>query len=302
MKFWTSFIIFLGILFLSILGFYFFDSNEIPITGNVPLTGILEKQGDQLNFTSTVMNISFEMNENEIYRLWDLNYALLFEVNSIQPVKVKLNYLILDDLGNPIYFGEEELIVSESFIFEGNFDKKATQEINLDSGKYFLVLGVSYLNIDDSFKGDFEIKEASSLGYLLKQLFDIKLELEEDVVYSSKDLVANVVFENFGEGATLVNLTFIIFDENDLEVYRDNLETIVETEQLVKESFLGLDILPGKYVVILRTIYGGGVEDYFEQSFELKKKQDYWFLVIFGFILLGGIYFLFRERFKGKKK
>lgn len=103
------------------------------------------------------------------------------------------------------------------------------------------------------------------------QLFDISFSLEKIILASSDELIAIVMFENFGTEPTEVNLTFIILDEK--EVYREEDSVIVETEKFLKKSFKGLNLEEGKYTFVLETLYNVDVKDSFRQDFEIKKKR-----------------------------
>ena len=131
-----------------------------------------------------------------------------------------------------------------------------------------------------------------------RQLFDIKLELEEKEIYNVRELVAWTRFESFGVEPTPVNLTFIILDRRGREVYVKKESIVVETERFVVERFKGLDLEPGEYVLILKTLYNTDVEDAFEQEFAFKERIERWVYAIAGFVVLAFIYLivLWRKR------
>jgi len=138
-----------------------------------------------------------------------------------------------------------------------------------------------------------------------RQLFDIKLELEEKEIYSVHELVAWVRFESFGVEPTPVNLTFIVLDGRGREVYVKEESIVVETERFVVERFEGLDLEPGEYVLILKTLYNIDVEDSFEQDFEFKDRIERWVYAIAGFVVLSFIYLIVlwrKNRKRGLKK
>jgi len=109
-----------------------------------------------------------------------------------------------------------------------------------------------------------------------KQLFDIKLELESDTMYNSYKLQAWVFFESFGTETTPVNLTYVILDEFGNEVYTKKDYLTVETERFLTEDFTGLDLRPGKYSLLLKTLYNVNIEDEFEQEFIIEEKIKIW--------------------------
>jgi hypothetical protein len=107
------------------------------------------------------------------------------------------------------------------------------------------------------------------------QLFDIKLELEQNVLSDSRNLAAWVTFESFGSVPTPVNLTYVISDMSGNEVYSEKAYVTVYTEEVVSQRFSQLDLGPGNYTFTLRTLYNSDVMDEFEQGFEIveAKKQ-----------------------------
>jgi parallel beta-helix repeat protein len=107
------------------------------------------------------------------------------------------------------------------------------------------------------------------------QLFDIKLELEQNVIYDSRNLAAWVTFESFGRVPTPVDLTYVVLDGSGNEVYSEKAYVTVSTEEFVSKRFTHLDLMPGNYTLILRTLYNSDVMDEFKQGFEVvgAKKQ-----------------------------
>ena len=103
-----------------------------------------------------------------------------------------------------------------------------------------------------------------------EQLFDIILSVENALLDKSSDLVAKTQFTSFGTVPTLVNMAYKIEDASGKEVYAENSEVTVETEQLVAKEFKNLYIESGKYTLVLSTTYGDNVQDEFKQAFEIK--------------------------------
>jgi len=106
-----------------------------------------------------------------------------------------------------------------------------------------------------------------------EQLLDIKFELEENIIFSSGELVALISFESFGAEPTPVNLTYIILDKQGNEVYKEHDYIIVGVEEILIKSFKGLELDDGKYILILKTLYGDNIRDEFRQEFETSKKR-----------------------------
>jgi hypothetical protein len=107
----------------------------------------------------------------------------------------------------------------------------------------------------------------------LVQLFDIKMELENSVLDRSTDLRANISFASFGNMPTPINLLFKVLDEKSDTVYAEKDSITVETEKVLVKEFPNLEVLPGKYELVLSTNYNGDVNDDFRQSFEVKDNS-----------------------------
>ena len=104
------------------------------------------------------------------------------------------------------------------------------------------------------------------------KLFDIKLELDNQIVKYSNDLSSIIRFESFGSVPTLVNLTYRIFDSSGEEVYLEEGNITVTTEEIVRNNFEDLNLLDGEYILILTTTYGENITDDFRQEFSVESK------------------------------
>ena len=136
-------------------------------------------------------------------------------------------------------------------------------------------------------------EEKQSCRYTIpKQLFDIKLELESDTIYNSYQLTAWIKFESFGREPTPVNLTYIILDKEESIVYTKEDYIVVETERFVVESFEGLNLGPGEYVLVLKTLYNVEVEDEFRQEFKIEEEFKISWPMILA-IFIGGVIIIF---------
>ena len=141
--------------------------------------------------------------------------------------------------------------------------------------------------INDCMPGDFSnVLSASPIGAVIttagpaegfvpvseiqNMLFDIALTIESAVLNKSSDLIARTQFTSFGTVPTLVNMVYRIEDAGGKEVFSENDEVTVETEQLVTKEFKSLALRSGKYTLILSTTYGDNVTDEFRQAFEVK--------------------------------
>ena len=106
------------------------------------------------------------------------------------------------------------------------------------------------------------------------QLFDITFNLEDKIMKSVSKLVGIITFESFGTVPTLVDLTFIILDETENEIYKEESDITVTTEEVLRWNYEGLQELDkGKYVAILETLYNVDVADEFRQEFEIDGES-----------------------------
>jgi hypothetical protein len=136
------------------------------------------------------------------------------------------------------------------------------------------------------------------------KLFDIVLTIENALLNKSSDLIAHTQFTSFGTVPTLVNMVYRIEDASGKEVYTENTNVTVETEQLVTKEFKNLNIKDGKYTLFLTTTYGASVTDEFKQVFEVKtpiapkKGTATWYIVAGLVVVIGGfeIYMLRRRK------
>lgn len=130
-----------------------------------------------------------------------------------------------------------------------------------------------------------------------EQLLDVKLEIEENIIFDVSELTAIITFESFGTNPVPIDLIYIILDELEQEVYSETDNVIVYIEEVVikKFEYLGLatseqwGLGAGKYTLLLRIKYYTNITEEFEQDFEIKKEIEIglipWFEV--GYITLG---------------
>jgi len=123
------------------------------------------------------------------------------------------------------------------------------------------------------------------------ELFDVTVRLADEVLYSSRELEAFIVFENFGEGASQIDIAYSIIDENGIEVYRGVDNKVVQTEDRVVKDFDFLELPFGKYILRTDIFYGKNQTGEAEQDFEIIRKP---FSKILGvpLILIGIIFVL----------
>lgn len=133
---------------------------------------------------------------------------------------------------------------------------------------------------------------------LPRQLFDISFELDDAVIVGAENLVARVMFTSFGTQATPVVLTFTI-EKAGGEIYSEKDHIIVETERVLTKKFERLTLSPGKYTLVLKTLYNVDVEDEFRKDFTVEKPLSWltsvWFWTPVLVILTLIIYVIYKK-------
>lgn len=150
-------------------------------------------------------------------------------------------------------------------------------------------------------------EENDSKEFVLpNELFDIKLELDDNFIQTSDELSARVIYESFGTVPTHVDLDFIIRDENGNKVYHEEGKIVVRTEEVSRKSFYGLNLPKGKYIMVLQTLYNVDVFDEYVVNFEVGGSQSEgssWKIIftVISVLALGVLLFwLFRPKRKHK--
>ncbi len=139
------------------------------------------------------------------------------------------------------------------------------------------------------------------------QLFDISLEIDNSKLTLKERLAARVIFFSFGTEPTPVQLTFIILDEDRKELHREYEMEVVETESVFTKTFTDVSFAPGKYTLILKTLYNKDVKDEFRANFEVKEESwlNIWWSVLIlvaGFMLIILVWRLGSDLIKNKKR
>ena len=143
------------------------------------------------------------------------------------------------------------------------------------------------------------------------ELFDITWNLDDKIMKSVSKLVGIITFESFGTVPTLVDLTFIILDESENEIYNEESEITVTTEEVLRWKYETLSELPkGKYTAVLKTLYNVDVFDEFKQEFEIDgesvlttyaKRNWVWYLSgLVGIIIIGVLVWFGVDKFRKK--
>lgn len=281
-----------GMLFLILLSFSYLEKAQVSTTGYIPLTGIIDSSQPQ-NISYPNVSVDFEMKEKDIYKLRDIEYKLHIKPDLKIKTILDISYIITNSTGTVVFMDEASIIIDGETTINTNMDSYKSQEVNLPEGDYTFLIKLSYMGQDMAFQSNFKIKQIPEWLYSLKQLFDIRMDIEDTVLDSPDQLSAKVTFESFGSEPTPVYLDFFIYDSAKNKIYEKEENITVQTEMVFFEDFKGFDAAPGEYEVVLRTVYNVDVEDYFRQKITIKDKLDWLPLTIAGSIILIGLFVLF---------
>ncbi len=200
---------------------------------------------------------------------------------------------------------DDEIVTSgsDAIFLKSNEEKTETANLflptDLESGVYQFNIKVSFGNVKAEAHRTVELNIEEGVAEV-EQLFDISFALEEILLSNSNELTAIVNFENFGAKPTEIVLKFIILDENQIEVYDEEETIVVETEEILRKNFKDLNLVTGRYTLVLETLYGENVTDEFKQEFEIQKGWGlYW---AFGGILFALIIIILAIIIGKKKK
>lgn len=234
--------------------------------------------------------------------------------------KLEVAYLQLCLRGSDVYLGgvtgKYDNITKESVrIFQEKYKEEILSPLDIKKGTGFFkkrtfdwMNKICFVPVEEKELGD--IKQVEKIP---DHLFDIHLELDKYLVEDSNDLVVRVILSNFGKEVTPIRLNFSIFDPRRKKVFDKREFLIVETEEIFTKTFPELDLGPGKYEIVLETLYNDDIRDEFRSVFvvvneELKAGKVFRYL---GWISMGlaGLVFvlfvvveLFRHNKKGRLK
>lgn len=105
------------------------------------------------------------------------------------------------------------------------------------------------------------------------ELFDVTVRLVEEEILSARELGAFIVFENFGEGPSGIDIVYSIIDEEGKEVYKGVDSKVVQTEERVVKNFDFLELPLGKYILRTEIFYGQNQTGESEQDFEIVGRS-----------------------------
>ena len=199
----------------------------------------------------------------------------------------------------------DEVVINNDGIFTGRASGVNSGIITFDCD----YCGVSTDWRPQNVRADLELAVATpeSEEGIPGQLFDISLEIDDSTVESLSELSARVIFTSFGTEPTPIDLTFTIKNEAGEDLHQEQDSLVVETEAVFAKKFPNTSIGPGKYTLVLNTLYNVDVEDEFNADFEIIGKSVFSLrniLLLIAVIVAGTASILFfkkKKRKKGKK-
>jgi len=213
--------------------------------------------------------ISITLNEKEIIKLDSKEGIYMLVLSGFNEEKVTLQFPQNRIVELPL-----ETITFIDLNRDGDFD--ITFEVIEISDKATIAIQ-KYVN---------EIVDPS-IGHI--ELFDVTVRLARETISSSRDLLAFITFENFGEGTSTADITYSIKNKKtNKEVYRGFDSIVVQTEEQIIKRFDFLDLPDGNYILATQIFYGEGQTGSSEQDFEVTDRVDTnlaWPLGFIGMIL-----------------
>ena len=199
---------------------------------------------------------------------------------------------------------------SDVIYFGVNEEKTETASLlipnGIESGIYILKVKATYQSITGESHRTIQIDVERGF---VEQLLSISMFLEKSVIKNSDELISIIRFENFETTPAIVNLTYSILDEKRRKIYLEGEKISVETEEVLRKSFEGLNLPKGKYNFVLETLYGNDVYDKFEQEFEIEKislfllhENRYCYFIGILFLIVVLIVFVRLKHMKKSKK
>lgn len=244
------------------------NSNSISSEG---ITTITKELGWELIYDKIV----------KIYEIGDLSLkegysATLNEKDAFRlKIKEKDYYIIVwnftnDDRVRMIFPGERQLIFRTDDIILVDINQNNKLDIQLE----LKAITEDTNNISNK-KASFFIKRIIEEELIPSgdyfELFDVTVRLAEEKIYTARELEAFIIFENFGEGTSKIDIVYSIINEVGTEVYRGVDSKVVQTEDRVVKDFDFLKLPVGKYILRAEIFYGQNQTGESEQDFEIAK-------------------------------
>ena len=105
-------------------------------------------------------------------------------------------------------------------------------------------------------------------------LFDISFELYKTKVGDIEQLRGHGTFENFGKETSQLDYTIILYNDKMDNIISIDRTVTVQTQEFLSfefDEFDELKLKPGKYTVVLSTIYDEDIKDIFVQDFYIAE-------------------------------
>ena len=235
------------------------------------------------------------LNEKEAFRIQVDGrdyYIILWDVldeGSVNLIFPKERQLTLE-------IGDIVLVdVNKNNKFDVRLELKPIEDINLNQSKKANLFIKEFVESELIPTGDYF------------ELFDVTVILVEKEIYNARELGALITFENFGEGASEIEIVYSIIDSDNLEVYQGVDSLVVQTEDSVVKNFNFLELPFGKYILRTEIFYGQNQTGESEQDFEIVEvpvflilKEPLFFILII--IILSMIIGYVRRVSKGDMK
>lgn len=258
------------IIFINLANFTFAQNTEVNSVDLEGITSTIKGPNSELDIFNKINKIN-EISSSSLERGY---YAILNEKDAFRiNIKEKNYYIIVwnitDDKVNVIFPGNRKLIfgVDKAILIDVNQDSKLDIKLELKAVEDMNNISNKKANI--FIKKVIEEELIPSGDYL--ELFDVTVRLAEKEIYKSKELEAYIVFENFGEGPSGINIIYSIIDESEKEVYRGVDFKVVQTEDRVVKNFNFLELPFGKYILRTEIFYGDNQTGESEQDFEIVE-------------------------------
>jgi hypothetical protein len=223
----------------------------------------------EISRTALQKKISITLKEKEILKLDSKEGTYMLVVSKIQEEKITLQFP-----QNRIVELSLETITFIDLNQDGDFD--ITFEVTKISDNTTISIQKYVNKIVDT-----------SIDHI--ELFDITVRLARKTISSSKDLLAFITFENFGEGTSVVNIEYLIKNKKtNEEVYHGFDSIVVQTEEQIIKKFNFLNLQDGKYLLSAEISYRDKHTGSSQQDFEITDRVDTslsWPLSFVGLIL-----------------
>jgi len=191
-----------------------------------------------------------------------------------------------------VFSGERQLVfgMDEIVLIDVDQDGRLDVQLELES--------VATENVNLFIKNIVESELIPEGDYF--ELFDVSVELAERRISTSRELEAFVVFENFGEGPSEIDIVYSIVDGDGEEVYRGVDAKVVQTEDTVVKDFGFLELPFGKYVLKTEIFYGQNQTGGSEKDFEVVERSVMSQLMVALFFVLVIVLLLFVVKYVRK--